>query len=329
MSGKTSCYPGMTRIRILNLEPKGYSPRARSILQQLGEIREGPLTRHELMRALPEVDVLLVRLGHSIDRDVIESSHSLRAIVSATTGLDHIDVDAATERGVAVLSLQGEAEFLRTVHATAEHTWALLLSLRRLIVPAALSVRQGEWDRERFTGRELHGTRLGLLGLGRIGTKVAEYGRAFGMEVSAYDPFVVDWPDGVLRIDSLAKLLAESDVLSVHIPLNEQTSNLLDAERLALLPRGAVVVNTSRGEIIDENALADALEQRRLAGAALDTVHHERDSALRTSSRLMAIARNADYLLITPHIGGAAEESIAKTELFMARKLARFLQAHT
>lgn len=319
----------MTRIRILNLEPKGYSAHARTILRQLGEISEGPLTRHELMRALREVDVLLVRLGHSIDREVIESSHSLRAIVSATTGLDHIDVEAATERGIAVLSLQGETEFLRTVHATAEHTWALLLSLRRLIVPAALSVRQGEWDRERFTGRELHGARLGLLGLGRIGTKVAEYGRAFGMKVSAYDPFVADWPDGVLRIESLAKLLAESEVLSVHIPLNEETSNLLNAERLALLPRGAVVVNTSRGEIVDENALAVALQQGRLAGAALDTVHNERDSALRTSGRLMAIARDADYLLITPHIGGAAEESMAKTELFMARKLARFLQAHT
>jgi D-3-phosphoglycerate dehydrogenase len=315
-------------LRILNLEPKGYSSNARAVLEQLGEIRDGPLTRAELLNALRQVDVLLVRLGHAIDREIIESSPSLRVIVSATTGLDHIDVGAARERGIAVLSLQGEAEFLRSVHATAEHTWALLLALRRFIVPAALSVREGEWDRERFTGRELHGTRLGLIGLGRIGSKVAAYGRAFGMLVSGYDPYVADWPDGVRRIESLAKLLAEADVLSVHIPLNQETSNLLNAERLALLPLGAIVVNTSRGEIIDENALVDALEHGRLGGAALDTVHNERDAALRASGRLMAIAREADYLLITPHIGGAAQESMAKTELFMARKLARFLQDH-
>jgi len=315
-------------LRILNLEPKGYSATARAVLQQLGVISEGPLTRDELMRAVAEVDVLVVRLGHAIDRAIIESSRTLRVIVSATTGLDHIDVEAARERGITVLSLQGETEFLRTVHATAEHTWALLLSLRRRVVPAALSVRRGEWDRDRFTGRELNGARLGILGLGRIGGKVAGYGLAFGMQVSAYDPYVQEWPEGISRAESLPDLLSESDVLSIHIPLNEETSNLLNAERLALLPSGAVLVNTSRGEIIDENALADALEQGRLGGAALDTVCNERDATLRTSGRLMAVAPDADYLLTTPHIGGATQESMAKTELFMARKLARFLQDH-
>lgn len=319
----------MEILRILNLEPKGYSATARAVLEQLGVISEGPLTRDELMRAVAEVDVLVVRLGHAIDRAIIESSRTLRVIVSATTGLDHIDVEAARERGIAVLSLQGETEFLRTVHATAEHTWALLLSLRRRIVPAALSVGRGEWDRDRFTGRELNGARLGILGLGRIGSKVAGYGQVFGMRVSAYDPYVQEWPEGIRRAESLPDLLSESDVLSVHIPLNEETSNLLNAERLALLPSGAVLVNTSRGEIIDENALADALEQGRLGGAALDTVCNERDVAARRSSRMMAITKDADYLLITPHIGGATQESMAKTELFMARKLARFLQAHS
>jgi D-3-phosphoglycerate dehydrogenase len=291
-------------------------------------VTDGPLTRQELVRRLADVEVLIVRLGHSIDREILAASTTLRAIVSATTGLDHIDLDAARERGIAVLSLQGQKEFLRTIDATAEHTWALLLAVRRRLVPASLSVRGGEWERDRFVGRELRGARLGVLGLGRIGSKVAGYGQAFGMDVSGYDPYIDYFPGGVRRVKSLDQLLAESDVLSVHIPLNDETSRLLDAERLARLPRGAVLVNTSRGEIIDEDALADALEQGQLAGAALDTICNERDPAMRNAGRLMAMARDGDYLVITPHIGGATQESMASTELFMARQLAQFLQAH-
>lgn len=318
----------MAKVRILNLEPAGYSPAAREVLDGLGVVMDGPLSRAELLRAIPGIDVLIVRLGHSIDREVLAASTSLRAIVSATTGLDHIDLNCARERGIEVLSLKGQTEFLRTIHATAEHTWALLLGLQRRLISAAVSVRGGEWDRDRFVGRELRGARLGILGLGRIGSKVAAYGRAFGMEVSAHDPYLDGWPEGVRRAKSLDELLSGSDVLSVHVPLNDETAKLLDAKRLARLPRGAIVVNTSRGEIIDEDALADALQNRRLGGAALDTVCNERDVGRRNDSRLMAIARAADYLVITPHIGGATQESMASTELFMARQLAQFLQAH-
>ena len=318
----------MAKVRILNLEPVGYSPAARKVLDDLGAVTDGPLTRSELIRAVPGIDVLIVRLAHSIDREVLTSSSKLRAIVSATTGLDHIDLNFARERGIEVLSLKGQTDFLRTIHATAEHTWALLLALRRRLVSAAVSVNNGEWERDRFVGRELRGARLGVLGLGRIGSKVAAYGQAFGMEVSAHDPYLAEWPAGIRRARSLDELLNGSDVLSVHIPLNEETTGLLDAKRLARLPRGAAVVNTSRGEIIDEDALADALEQRRLGGAALDTICNERNPDRRNGSRLMAIARVADYLVITPHIGGATQESMASTELFMARQLAQFLQAH-
>ena len=313
-------------IRILNLEPEGYSDVARKVLEEIGEVSDGPLSRDELLQRIPDVDVLVVRLGHAIDRALLDRAQRLRAVVSATTGLDHIDLEAASERGITVLSLKGETEFLRTVHATAEHTWALLLALVRQIIPAAMSVRDGEWERDRFRGRELAGSRLGILGLGRIGSRVADYALAFGMRVTAYDPYLEEWPSSVRRAESLRALLTEADVLSIHVPLNDDTTKLLDAERLAMLPAGAVVVNTSRGEIIDEVALVAALEQGRIAGAALDTVWNERESEERNATRMMAIARSADYLLITPHIGGATRESMAKTELFMARKLARFLQ---
>ena len=312
-------------INILNAEPLGYSAEARSILSGMGNVTEKEMSRLQLLEELSEFDVLIVRLAHQIDREVIDAGRRLRAIVSATTGLDHIDVAYARERGITVLSLQGETEYLREVRATAEHTWALLLCLLRNIVPASRAVAQGRWDRDAFRGHELFGKRLGIVGLGRLGEKVVRYGQAFGMPVAAFDPLISDWMDGVRRENNLNDLLSTSDILSLHIPLTDETVGLIGAAELALLPPGAVLVNTSRGRIIDETALIEALESRHLAGAALDVVSGERDSDNHVKSQLLNYARRHDNLLITPHIGGATHESMAKTEVFMAQKLQKFI----
>ena len=314
-------------IRILNAEPLGYCDEARSILTQLGELVEAPLNRSELLSRLLDYDVLIVRLAHQIDREVIDAGCRLKAIVTATTGLDHIDVDYAQSRGVAVLSLKGETEFLRTVSATAEHTWALLLALLRHIPQAFSAVQAGGWDRDAFRGHQLDGKRLGIIGLGRIGRKVARYGLVFCMDVAAYDPYAAEWVKGVARLSELSDLLRHSDVLSLHVPVNEETIGVIGAGELALLPPEAVLINTSRGELIDETALVHALENGYLAGAALDVIAHEREPEQRQESPLLAYARTHENLLITPHIAGATHESMAKTEAFMAHKLATFLNS--
>jgi D-3-phosphoglycerate dehydrogenase len=308
-------------LRILNVEPAGYCAEARRVLAQCGTVVERELSRAELLAQLASYDVLIVRLAHQIDREVIDAGPRLRAIVSATTGLDHIDVATARSRGIDVLSLRGETDFLRGVRATAEHTWALLLALQRRIVPAAVAVRGGQWDRDALRGHDLDGKRLGIVGLGRIGRMVAGYGRSFGMEVAAHDPDAVEWPPDVKRHARLDDLLAQSDVLTLHVPLDERSKGCIGREQLALLPRGAVLVNTSRGEVVDEDALLEALESGTLAGAALDVVAHERRPEQRSRSPLLAYAATHDELLVTPHIGGATFESMEKTEVFMARKL--------
>lgn len=310
---------------ILNLEPENYSPRAQAMLENLGEVRKGPLTRSALLAALADVEVLIVRLGHQIDCEILDAAPRLKAIVSATTGLDHIDLDCAAQKGIAVLSLRGETEFLRSIPATAEHTWALLLALVRHIPQAFASVLDGEWDRDRFKGHDLSGKRLGILGLGRIGEKIARYGLAFGMDVAAYDPFRRDWLPDVSRQSGMEALFKRSEILSIHVPLNDSTVNLVDARLLSLLPAGALLVNTSRGQIVNETALLDALSRGHLGGAALDVIWHERRGAL-DASPLVRYARTHDNLLITPHIAGATYESMAATEIFMARKLIDFLR---
>ena len=311
--------------RILNLEPQDYSPAARALLDRLGSVTDGPLRRPELLAQVGGYDVLIVRLAHRIDREVLERAGRLKAVVSATTGLDHIDTACAESKGITVLSLRGEIEFLRSIPATAEHTWALLLALVRHLPEAVQSVRLGDWQRDRFKGHDLAGRRLGILGLGRIGEKVARYGLAFGMQVSACDPFRSGWMEGVTPADSLAELCAASDALSIHVPLNAQTVRLVDAAALAGLPPGALLVNTARGQVIDEPALLAALESGRLAGAALDVLAEETTGRLK-SSPLLAYARSHANLIVTPHLGGATVESMAATEVFMAHKLKEFLE---
>jgi len=315
----------MKSINILNAEPLGYSAEAGALLAQLGKISAKEMSRSQLLKELDHYDVLIVRLAHQIDREALNAGGRLRVIVTATTGLDHIDLEYAQERGITVLSLRGETEFLQEVRATAEHTWALLLGLLRNIVPASIAARQGNWDRDRFRGRELNGKRLGIVGLGRLGQKVARYGLAFGMDVGVFDPFVLDGVDGVRREPALTDLLTKSDILSLHLPLNTETQGMIGTTELALLPAGAVLVNTSRGQLIDESALIKALKRKHLAGAALDVVAQERNSQNRCLSPLLDYAGTHDNLLVTPHIGGATYESMAKTEVFMAHKLTKFL----
>ncbi|MGC1379105.1 MAG: NAD(P)-dependent oxidoreductase [Anaerolineales bacterium] len=313
-------------MRILNAEPLMYSDQARAILLSLGELVEEPVDRARLLTLAPDFDVLIVRLGHQIDREILDAGARLKAIVTATTGLDHIDLVYAAEKGIAVLSLRGEIDFLRTVSATAEHTWALLLALLRNIPSSFASVRAGNWNRDSFRGRELEGRRLGLLGLGRIGQKVARYGLAFDMSVFACDPYALQWVDGVARCVSLPELLGNSDVLSIHVPLNSETIGLIGKEELQLLPPTSILLNTSRAEVVDANALLDVLNAGSLAGAALDFIPEERDAEKRLSSPLLEYARKHENLLITPHLGGATYESMRKTEIFMAQKLFAWAQ---
>jgi D-3-phosphoglycerate dehydrogenase len=310
---------------IVNAEPEGYSPAARAILCELGNVLDGPFDRHSLIRAVGAADVLIVRLGHHVDRTLLEAAPQLRAIVTATTGLDHIDEAAATERGVAVISLRNETAFLDGVSATAEHTWALLLALSRRLPAAAAACRRGEWDRDRFRGHELNGKRLGLLGLGRLGRKVARYGLAVGMHVAAHDPGASRWVDAVERVGSIQSLFQQSDVVSVHVPLNAATRGLVSEALINSLPAGALIVNTSRGEIIDEPALIAALRSGRIGGAALDVIAGEVGRHL-ANSPILRCAASCDNLIVTPHIGGATYESMEATEIFTARKLAAFLK---
>jgi D-3-phosphoglycerate dehydrogenase len=313
----------MHALKILVTEPENYSLVALETYRSLGQVDLGPLDDAGLAEAVAGYDVLVIRLAHIISRALLENTDKLKVVVSPTTGLDHIDLEAAAEKKITVLSLKGETEFLRSIPATAELTWGLLLALVRHIPQAYPSVLKGEWQRDRFRGHDLSGKTLGIVGLGRIGEKTARYGQAFGMQVIAFDPHRTEWLPGVEKMNGLKELLRRSEVLLIHVPLEKDTAGMFGAKELTLLPPGAVLINTSRGAVLDEAALLQALESGHLSGAALDVIQNEAGFGAR--SPLVRYAKTYGNLLLTPHLGGATVESMAMTEAFMADKLKRFL----
>ena len=313
-------------IKILNVEPRGYSDEARKILSRAGTVIECECSRAELKMAIRDAHVLILRFGHRIDGEILAQAKELKIIAVAATGVDHIDVEEAHRRGITVVSLKGERKFLDSIYATAELTWGLILAAVRHIPSAAAAVQEGRWQRDPFQGNELFGKTLGIVGYGRIGQKVARYALAFGMKVKVYDPYVPVTDRRIKNVSSLLSLVSGVDILTIHVPLTKETTGLVNRSVFKRLRKGAFLVNTARGAVIEEDALLAALAQGQLGGAALDVVCQEHQPALLKKSKILAYARKHPNLLITPHIGGITRESWEKTEIFIARKIIRVIK---
>lgn len=315
--------------RLLNTESFRYCLEAREILNSFADVEFcEKLTRPQLLKKVADADGLIVRFAHKIDKQVIDRAKRLKVIATAATGTNHIDVDYAKKKGIGILSLKGETKFLRSVAATAEYTMALLLSLLRKTPAAYSSVRKGLWNRNLFLGEELSGKTLGVIGYGRLGVKVVRYAQAFGMKVCVYDPFIKQsLLRKVHRCRTLKELLQNSDIISVHVLLNDSSIGLLGKKQFQNIKKGSYLINTSRGQIINEKALIKSLRSGRLKGAALDVLAEEEEKGFNLESRLIfQYARKNDNLILTPHIGGATVESMKKTEIFIARKLKKYFQ---
>jgi D-3-phosphoglycerate dehydrogenase len=254
-----------------------------------------------LEAALPTADGLIVRSATKVTKELLSMAPMIRVIGRAGVGVDNIDQEAATEKGAAVLN----APAGNTVSA-AELTMALILCAVRKVAAADRSVRTGEWKRSRFGGVELRGRTLGLIGAGRIGGEVARRARAFGMNVVAHDPYLTEERAKDLHVErvELNELMECADVVSLHVPLTDQTKMMMDEERLRCLKKGAFLVNVARGGVVDEVALARALGDGHLAGAALDVFE---DEPLAKES----VLREAPNLVLTPHLGASTTEAQA------------------
>lgn len=307
--------------QIILAEPAGFPAESLDLLRQAARVTLCEPTREALLNAVPSAEVLWVRLRHRIDAEIFNAAPALSMIVTATTGLNHIDIEEANERGIEILSLRGKTEFLKDIRATAEHTIGLMLSLLRHIPAATTEVILGGWQRDPYQGMEIYGKTVGLVGYGRLGRIVARYLRAFDAEVLVTDPLVAEGyiADGIESVSS-TELLRKSDIVSLHVNLCESTHGFFNARMFDQMKPGALFINTSRGELIDENALLDRLKNGALRGVALDVLCGE-NSAGMNEHPLVKYAQTHENLIITPHIGGCTVESMGKAEHFLAQEL--------
>ncbi|HEU5112815.1 MAG TPA: hydroxyacid dehydrogenase [Acidimicrobiia bacterium] len=254
---------------------------------------------------------LIVRSATRVDSSLLDEAPGLKVVGRAGVGVDNIDLAAASERGVAVMN----APSGNTISA-AELTMALMLAVARRVTLADRSIRQGRWERSSLQGVELRGKTLGVIGAGRIGWEVAQRCRAFGMDVIVYDPYLAAERVDELhpKLVPLDRLIESADVITLHVPLNAETRGLIGEDTLTRMKKGAFVLNVSRGGVVDEAALARALNEGRIAGAGLDVYEHE---PLSPDSPLL----DAPNLVLTPHLGASTKEAQIQVALEVARKV--------
>lgn len=276
------------------------------------------MTPAELKSIIKDYDALIVRSETKVTAEILDAADNLKVIGRAGVGLDNVDLPAATRKGVVAMNTPAG-----NTTSTAEHTMSLILALSRNIAQAAASMKAGKWDRSKFSGVELYGKTLGIIGLGRIGATVAGFAKAFGMKVFAFDPFLSKEVAAKMGIEivEFEKLIKESDYITVHIPKTAETTDIISDKEFAMMKKNARVLNCARGGIINEKALVKALENKQIAGCALDVFDVE---PLPTDSPLLKF----DNCIMTPHLGASTSEAQVNVAIEIAETVKNALLGH-
>ncbi|MGB7969093.1 MAG: phosphoglycerate dehydrogenase, partial [Methanobacterium sp.] len=276
------------------------------------------ITKEELLDVIKDFDAIIVRSRTKVTREVIEASPKLKIIARAGVGVDNVDVQAATERGVMVINAPESTSI-----TVAEHTMGLMLALSRKIAIADSSVKQGKWEKSRFMGIELNGKTLGVIGMGRIGSQVVTRSKAFGMSTIVYDPYITKKTAlelGVTVVD-LETLIKKSDVMTIHVPLTNETKHLISKEQFEMMKENAFIINCARGGIINEDDLFEALSTNKIRGAGLDVFENEppKDSPL----------LGLDNIVLTPHIAASTSEAQRDAAIIVANEIKKVFKGQS
>ena len=306
-------------MKVLITESKDFSAKAIKRMKRAGwQVVKGRCDHQKLQKSINQYDGIIVRLGIKVDKRIINATKRTKFIATPTTGIDHIDVKTAKLRGIKVISLQGENNFLKTITPTAELAVGLMLNLIRNIIPASQEVLVGKWERERWVGRSMKGRTVGIIGMGRLGTITARLVTALGAKVIYHDPH--KHYGRYTKVRSLATLAKAADIVSVHVPLNTETTGLIGQDYFNRAKSGQILINTSRGAVVRERDLIVALRRKRIGGAGLDVITDEMSGQIQ-NNQIIRYARHHDNVIITPHIGGATYDEMRRVEEFITEKL--------
>ena len=287
---------------------------AGKIIEQAAQVDFLPtMTEDELVNIIPQYDALMVRSQTKVTAKIIEAGKNLKIIGRAGVGVDNIDVEAATQKGIIVVNSPDG-----NTMAAAEHTIALMLAMARNIASAAISTKEGKWERAKFTGCELYNKTLGIIGLGKIGSHVAQVALSLGMKLVVYDPYTskeVVEKMGAEYVTSLDEFWPKCDIITVHVPKTKETINLINKETIAKMKKGVRLVNCARGGIINENDLKEAIESGQVASAAVDVFENEPDI---NNCPLIHCAGN---IVLTPHLGASTQEAQLNVAIDVAEQI--------
>ena len=311
--------------KILHLEKEAYPVSSLAKLEEAYEVTYASFNKQSDFNEFlvdKDFEVIFTKLGLSIGKVQMEYLKKLKFICTPTTGYNHIDEEYATKKGIQIIGLKNHEDFLCQVKSTAEHTWALLLSITRNLQPAIINTKnKKKWDRNPYLADELNGKTLGIIGYGRLGKIVAEYGHAFGMNVivNDIDDNAFNKKPFYLEKVGLNDLLGDADYIILLISWSKDNINFINDKKLSLMKKEAYLINTSRGELIDESALLVALQKNKLEGAAIDVLCGDSswDKEKTISNELLDYSRSNSNLIITPHMGGYGKSSIEKTRSFI------------
>ncbi len=316
-------------MNLVNLEPDNFSKTASDLLCKEFNYVEINSSDNEkcFWEKVSNATVIWTRLNHKISSDFLKKASKLKIIATPTTGLTHIDLKACNEKGIVILSLKGEVEFLEKITSTAELTIGLMLELIRHIGKANEDViKKYAWDRDQFRGIQLSGKKLGIIGMGRLGKLVSRIAISFGMEIVYFDIKKINTDQNCKSCSTLIELLTDSDFISLHADLNDLNEKMISKKEFDVMKKSAYFINTSRGELVDEIDLLNALRTKSIAGAAIDVISNENLVSKDLQNHpLVNYSNNNNNLIITPHIGGASYDAMQITEFFLAEKLLNYL----
>lgn len=298
------------------LENQDFSQEAILTLEKIGKVHF--FDNFSIDKFIEQKDVLFIRLAYFVGRAFLEKAKNLKYICTPTTGLNHIDLEECNQRGIKIISLQGEYEFLSTIRATPEHTFGLVLSLIRNYKEAFLNQKNTSWNREQYKGFELFDNSVGIIGFGRVGKILAKYFEAFGTKVYFYD--INDGIEEIyeaVKCASIEEVINQSNIVILSSSYSETNYQFFNKKYIDLL-ENKYFINTARGELVDEEYLISKLDQNFFKGVAIDVIQNEQ-----SDNRLEKILKltNTNNLIVTPHIAGATYSSMNRTEEFIVKKL--------
>ncbi|MDB2648005.1 NAD(P)-binding domain-containing protein [Flavobacteriaceae bacterium] len=298
---------------VYNIEPNHYSEIAIENWVKTGyKYVNGSYESFKNYKHLNSVEILIVRLKNKINADLISCFKNLKIVISATTGLNHIDLQILKSKKIQLISLKGHENFLKQIPSTAELTFSLILNLMKNVTQSIESVKSGNWNRENFKGFQLFNKKIGIIGLGRIGTMVARYAKAFGMKIFYYDPYVEN--NSFNKVDNVLELVSKVDIITIHIDYNVNNKKFIDKNIISHFKNDIYIINTSRGEIWDEKEIVKMLKKGIIKGLAVDVLSDETGDL---KANPIWNERFNPKVLLTPHIGGASFDAMWQCELFV------------